>query len=54
VGRERWDAEQAARGRFASSVQDRCGRKVSLEEAEELLTEVALVVPAWPGEGQGG
>jgi hypothetical protein len=50
VGRERWDAEQEARGRFASSVQDRCGRKVSLDEAERLLTEVALVVEGRPGE----
>lgn len=38
------ETERATCLRFGAWLEGRCGRRVSLEEAEKLLTEVAVVV----------
>lgn len=46
IDHERRDTEAAVRQRFAVWLEGRCGRRVSLDEAERLLVEVAVVVEA--------
>lgn len=40
---QRWEAEQAARRRFTAWLEGRCGRRLSLDDAEKLLLEAAVV-----------
>jgi hypothetical protein len=46
VDRQRREAGEAVRERFADWCATHCGRRVSLDEAETLLSEAAVVVPA--------
>lgn len=46
IDQERSQAQHAVLERFGVTLEDRCGRKVSLSVAEALLTEAAIVVPA--------
>jgi hypothetical protein len=44
IDQERREAERVIHGRFEATLEGRCGRRVSLEEVERLLSEVAIVV----------
>lgn len=46
LGCERREAERAAQARFSAWLESHCGRRVSLDDGEKLLAEVALVVEA--------
>ncbi len=50
LDRERREAEAAALGRLTDWMEGRCGRRVSLDEAERLLSEAAIVVQAGPAQ----